>query len=182
MPTHPRQQIREAVKAALVAASTAAGSRVYESRGIPWGMGELPAISVYSLNEQVDEGSRTTAPRELDRTVNVAVDLVVSVPAQGAVDDVLDALALQVENAMHADRTLGGVASDLMLISTEMGTVEGGQRPIAAAQLVYAVQYFTLAPEPSAPENLEAASVTHDLGGEVHPDNQARDQVEDLDQ
>lgn len=183
MPTHPRQLLREAIKAALLGA-TAAGSRVYETRLVPWRQAELPAISVYATEEEVDPASKSTAPRELTRNLSMTVEAVVSVPANGNVDDELDAISLEVERAMHADQYFGGTAADSVLASTVMGTMVEGNRPMGAVQLVYLCTYRTGAPEADDVEldSLETAVITHNPGGAVHPDNRPVDRLEDLDQ
>jgi hypothetical protein len=179
---HPRQEIREALVAALTGTAdprpTAAGERVFETRFVPWRTAQLPAISVYATAEQVEEGSKSTAPRELTRWVSMTVDAVV-VASENA-DDELDALCLEIETAIHADPTLAGKASDCILTSTELGTIADTGRPMAAAQLVYEVSYITAAPESADLEDLETIDTKYDLGGAVHPDNQAEDTLTGL--
>lgn len=183
MPTlHPRQEIREALVAALKGTAdprpTAAGERVFETRFVPWRTAQIPAISVYATAEQVGEGSKATAPRELTRLVSMTVDAVVAANAQA--DDALDALCLQIETAIHADPTLGDKASDCILASTDLGTITDGDRPMAAAQLVFEVTYITGAPEIADLEDLESIDATYNLGGAVNPDNQAEDTLSGL--
>ena len=48
-PVHQRQLIRHAVVAALKAAATSAGDRVFAARMVPFRRLELPAIAVYGL-------------------------------------------------------------------------------------------------------------------------------------
>lgn len=183
MALHPRQEIRQALVAALKGTAdprpTAAGDRVFETRFVPWRTQQLPAISVYATSEPIREGSKETAPRELTRDVRMVVDVVVA--AADDADDALDALCLQVETALHADPTLGGKASDCVLEDTELGTIADSGRPMAAAQLTYVATYITGAPEEAELEDLQTATVKHDLSGAVHPDNQAEDRLENLD-
>ena len=61
-PIHQRKAIRDAVVTALVAAATSAGSRVFPTRVVPWRKTELPAVSVYALDEKSDD--QQTALRE----------------------------------------------------------------------------------------------------------------------
>jgi len=174
---HQRQVIREAVKAALVG-KTAAGPRVYETRTTPWLRVQLPAISVYTLEETVDPESRKTAPRELTRTIKLAVQAVVE---QGInMDDALDAISLEIERAMHADPSFGDTCSDSVLAATEQLYEDGGNRPIGAAILTYSVIYFTDAPAAAdlAPlDDFATAGITTDLSGTTDPDDQAQDVV-----
>lgn len=178
---HQRQLIREAVKAALLN-QTAAQGRVEETRLVPARIGELPTISVFSNEEDSEKGQE--APRELKRRLVITVECRVGVPAGGALDDSLDAIAQEVERAMHADPTLGGKCQDSFLSGTNFGTVAGAERPLGAVQLLYAVTYWTGAPEAADVEadNLKTINVKTSLSGQVIPDDQAEDQLEDLDQ
>lgn len=179
---HPRKLIRQAIVDALKAASTAAGQRVYKSRATPWRTVELPAISVFSAEELVDEGSEESSPRELKRGADFVLDLVLAMPADGDVDDALDDLAEQVENAIDQDRYLGNTASDSFLVSSTFGEVPEGNRPMGALRLVYRTRYLTDAPAATQVVPLQKAGVTHDLGAAQHPDNQAQDLVIGLDE
>lgn len=176
MALHPRQQIREAVKALLLG-QTAAGSRVSETRVVTYRSAELPAISIYIPVESVEpEESRNTAPRELTRTAQLVVEGVVQ--QVGNVDDALDALALQIETAMHADETLGGKTDDSILESTDVTLTEDGDRLVGVVRLVYSVEYRTFAPEAVTLDDFNRAVVRYDKGGAVHEDNEAVDKVE----
>lgn len=71
MATHVRTQIRLAACSALVLAATLAGDRVMASRAMPWREVELPALSVYTDDEEISESN--AAPRELDREIDLVV-------------------------------------------------------------------------------------------------------------
>jgi hypothetical protein len=170
---HQRKVIRDAVVALLKAANTVAGSRVYPNRFTALTNVKLPALLVYTLSEDVDPGSADTSPRELTRALELQIHAVVGV--EEAPDDALDALALQVETAMHADRFLGGAigGKGLLLTSTEIVADIEGDRYTATAALFYALEYQTLAPEPLTDAQLddfETAHVTHKVAGAAMPD------------
>lgn len=173
---HQRQLIREAVKAQLVG-KTSAGARVYETRVVPWARMSLPVLAVYTLKESVDPTSRASAPRELARSAELVVEGVVE--AGENVDDALDELALEVERALHADPTFAGTASDSILASTDLEVGEEGGKPVGFFRLTYTVTFYTYAPEAAdVPlQDFATADVRHELGGNVHPDNQAHDVV-----
>lgn len=155
---HPRQVIRHAVVAQLLG-NTAAGARVFAARRVPFQRVELPAVAVYVPTESVEVTSRATAPRELDRRAQVVVEAC----AQGAgdVDDALDEIALQVENALHADWTLGGVASDLLLASTETDVLDDGKQLIGVVRLEFEVRYYSDAVPAVALDDFKTADVQH---------------------
>lgn len=140
MALHERQMLREATIAALLN-KTAAGPRVYKSRRAPIPEATLPVIHVYTDQEPVDDNSGKTAPRELTRRPDLVIEA--WVVASADVEDSLDAIALQIETAMDADRFLDGCAFNSWLSNTELGVSVQGARPMGAAQLTYSVIYHT---------------------------------------
>lgn len=175
---HPRKVIRQAVRDALIGA-TLAGANVFSSRGLPFAASQLPAISVYTLSDAGAEGNVRTAPRMRRQTVRLAIDLAVSMPAGGAVDDALDDLAEQVEAIMDADPQLDGSASDSILESSELGIIETGGRPMGGAQLIYLVEYVQRVADGTL-DDLDKVGVSTNLGNAVTPAEQAEDLVTGL--
>ena len=171
---HQRTLIRGAVVAQLLGA-TAAGARVYPTRILPLRRPELPVISVYTLEEAVTAASLATAPRELSRELPVMIEGWVA-PGDN-VDDAMDALALEIETAMHADPYLADTAAESILDSTVMEVVEDGDRMMGLVVLTYAVTYRTSAPEATADmDDFLRMRSTQDLGGDVHEDIDAEDE------
>lgn len=110
---HQRTIIRRAVCARLIAANTAAEGRVYPTRVLPTRRSEIEpaALAVYMLEDRVTPESSTSAPRVLDRVVPLVIEgMVMPTPGEN-VDDAIDAFALEVENAMHADPYLSQLAT-----------------------------------------------------------------------
>lgn len=140
MAVHPRETIRKAVVALLVRAGTDAGDRVYPTRQVPWRNVELPGIAVYALEETSE---RKNPGGNLDRHLVLAIHAVVQL--NEALDDGLDALSLQIEQAMAADQTLGSVALFSYLSGTEIEVDESASRPVGGIRLAYAVWYHTSA-------------------------------------
>jgi hypothetical protein len=148
MALHHRHVIRNAV-AELLQGRTNAGHSVFQTRYKEWRPGELPALAVYALEETVDPESARSAPRELKRTLQLAIQGVVALSAD--VDAALDELARQVERVMHADPWLSdskGEArvSDSVLAATHLGVDEEGDLPVGLVRLTYTVTYYTPAP------------------------------------
>lgn len=146
---HQRRLIREAVKAALIGVAptyaTAAQARVYETRVFEWRISELPGISVYSLEEPVDPKSGQTAPMELTRDLDLAIEA--AVVATANIDDAIDDMCEQIERAMHVDDSFGGTCSYSLLKNTEIEVVANNEKLIGMARLIYSVRYYTYAPE-----------------------------------
>lgn len=136
MAVHPRQAIRQAAAEALKY-KTAADERVYTSREVRWKSVELPGIAVYTPDETSDELGEEC----LERVTSMGVVGVVSVTE--AVDDTMDALALEMERAVGADPTLGGSASGLVLKATATRIADEQGRPVGAVELTYEVTYLT---------------------------------------
>jgi hypothetical protein len=178
---HARQAIREAVVTALRAANTNAQQRVYETRVIQWRPADLPAIAVYTLEETSQ--IRNAAPRELVRTVQLAIEAAVVQKNGSNVDDDMDSIAQQIERAMHADETFGGLAADSVLTSTEIEVSENGAAPIGVIRLVYTTDYFTFAPDAADQtlDDLKTVDTKTSLGGAVNPGNQSEDKLQNLD-
>lgn len=146
---HERQDIRAAIIARLVAAATAAGSRVSTQRERPTRKGGLPAILVFNDREEVREGSEETSPRELTRNAVFAIEAWVTAEAS-VLEDAMDAIALQIETAMDQDLNLAHPTTPLVptcsqstLIGTEFGVAFEGETPIGCVRLEYAVTYHS---------------------------------------
>lgn len=181
-PTHERKAIRAAVVAQL-SGHTAAGTRVFPSRQPPVREVELPAICVYTDSEEVDEESANSAPRWLKRKAIVAIE--VWAAAGDAVDDVLDALALEVETAMDSDDSLGGTAFWVWPTSTEIGITAIGKIPVGCCRMLYTVTYKTdlrTEARDAAFDALKTVDTKYDLAAAQAPADQAEDKQEDLDQ
>lgn len=181
MALHPRQKIREAAKAALVG-KTAAGAKVYETRTVPFRLVDCPAISVYTPGDSVDvDRSLQSSTRTLDRTLTL--EIVAAVKGGGNVDDDLDAIALEIERAMHLDWTLGGTCADSILTDTETDVKKDGDQFIGFVLLEYTVFYTSEAPDHSeAPDldALESVDVRYSLKNQQAPADRANDLITGL--
>lgn len=138
--SHVRQQIRDRV-ATLVTGLPTIGASVYKMRRYALDDAKLPAICVYTTDESsslITIGSRT-----LRRVINVVVDIIIK-GSSTAVSDSIDTICVSAEEAMAADFTLNGLAKSSVLTSSEIDVNVEGEKSIASARLVYAVEYVTL--------------------------------------
>ena len=173
---HERKELREAIVSQLKGPSnnrTAAGARVYETRQGPLRTSELPALSVYIDSETVTEDSDKTAPRELTRIATVAIEGWCI--ATTAVDDALDALALEIETAMDVDLNLGLTAFDSVLSLSEFGIKLDGERPMGCVHLEYKVTYHTDLRVAVAVDDFDTADIQYSLAGDQATLDQAHD-------
>lgn len=137
---HARAAIRGAIVTALGGLATT-GSRVYHGRTRPLGESHEPTLLVYATVEKSDIHSMSDEGAILLRELTLAVEgrvIMADVP-----DDVLDDIAAEVEVAMQADPSLGGLALEVTLISTRITTQSPGENQAGEVRLEYRVQYRT---------------------------------------
>lgn len=137
--SHKRVEIREAVRAAIVAGATDAGANVFSQRATPLWDIPMPAILIYAREESSEPLNVTQ--RKLKRTLQLAIE--VRTEANDALDDVLDAISNQVEAIVDSDDTFGGVVSQSTLVSTELDVSPEGEMPIGGSRLTYEVVYVS---------------------------------------
>ncbi len=176
MPTHPRQDILDAVTTALSTPDdqdnypTAAGARVTADLFIPHKKTELPAIAIYHPTETGKESG--TAPREIARHFDLQIEVAVKVG--DSVLSTLNALCLQIERVMQHDETFGGKAGDCLYSGTEFEVGNDGERMVGLARITYDVTYMTNVPFPDDVETdeFESAGITYDLDNQTpDPEN-----------
>lgn len=136
---HARQLIREAAAAQLTGLATTAG-RVYAARVHPLGPAGIPAILVFTNQEQVISESEF-APREQRRTLELVIEGYARLSAD--VDDQLDQIASEIETAIAADTTLGDTARDCELTSINTDLFGEGDQFMGLLTMTYSVLYFT---------------------------------------
>lgn len=144
--SHVRQQIRDRI-ATLVTGLPLTGTRVYKMRSYALDKDKLPALLVYTLNET--SSLITIGTRTLRRNLNVAVEAIASGTAD--IHDTVDAICVDVEEAIAADFSLSGLVKSCVLTNTEIDVLTEGERPISSARLTFDVQYVT------AIDNVETA-------------------------
>ena len=174
---HQRQIIREAVHTALFG-KTSVGDKVSKNRQRPYRTKKLPAIDIVNLDDDVDDASRNSAPRELEHTYSLGIRVRVAVT--DAVDDVMDSLAEEIEPLMHADRYFGGAAGGMgsMLTGTAFDFDAEGEFDIGLMTLNYDFEYQTHAPEaPTDLDDFNTAYATHNIANDVHEDEDAEDDI-----
>ena len=135
---HVRTQIRDALVALLTGLATT-GSRVHSARvnAVP----ETPALSVFVDEEEI-ELAVVTDPLQLSRAVNVRVECH-SALIDG-LDDKLDQMALEVEQAVAADPTLTGWLTDVLRpTGIEVDRTPRGETPIGKLTITFAASYET---------------------------------------
>ena len=136
---HVRKQIRDYFASALTSGVALVNRRVFPTRIFPLDGDNLPCLAVYAVSEV--SGLQTMGQKTLTRDVSVSVEAYIK--ARNTFDDDIDAIAVQIEQAIAADTTLGGVAKDAVLASTEIEFSPEAERPVGVARLTFTVRYVT---------------------------------------
>ncbi len=146
---HQRKLIRDAVLLAIKGVSpsfnTEADGRVFNNRTAVWPVRLLelgPCISIYAVDEE-SVGDLEASPKQLKRKLQLAIEAAVIAGPGGDVDDAIDAICLEIEDAMHIDPTFGGVCSESDYQSTAIEVSSEGSTEIGNVRLVYDVTYYT---------------------------------------
>jgi len=136
---HVRKQIRDKVADLLKANVGLVRRRVYTTRVHPLNDTNLPAISVYTGTEtsQRLQAGVTDMIRELSLEIDCYVR------ETSSFDDDVDAIAVQVEEAMATKFTLDGLAKFTVLTSTQIQFDGDADQILGVAKLTYSVQYVT---------------------------------------
>ena len=108
---HIRKQIRDRLETILTSGVSLVQRRVFGSRIYPLTAPQLPAIAVYTASES--SNLQTMGLRTQMRDLSVSIDVYVIV--NDKFDDDIDALCVQIEQAIAADYTLNGLAKDTIL-------------------------------------------------------------------
>ncbi len=138
MANHIRQQIREYFGTNLTGLTTT-GSNVYQSRVYPLDNTRLPALLIYTKSE-ASEPIVIGTDRVMSRELSVVVEGYVKSTAN--FDDTIDTISKEVEEAIAADRTLGGLAKDTYIESTEISFNAEGEKPLGFVSLTFISNYY----------------------------------------
>jgi hypothetical protein len=171
--THPRNQIRDAVRTRLAGGTprTEAGDRVHVNRTTPLFAKALPAILVYARDERFD-GTPDGPGGPTRRVLDLAIEIVAS--GEHA-DAQVDRIAAEVETAFEEDDTLGRLVESMRLLRTEIDVDGDGDTPVVVARLGYEVVYWTVreaAGEGAVPTDLRL-KIFSPFGPPVEPEYQS---------
>lgn len=138
MANHVRQQIREYFGTTLTGLTTT-GSNVYESRVYTLQNNTLPSLVIYTKSE-ISEPIVIGTDRVMSRELSVIVEAYCK--ATSNFDDTIDTISKEVEEAIMADRTLGGLAKDTYVESTEIEYTGEGEQPVGYVTLTFLTNYY----------------------------------------
>jgi hypothetical protein len=135
--SHLRQLIRSNIVTTVTGLSTTA-SRVYQTRIYPLEQSKLPGLCVYTKSEET-EYVTIGLPRRQERTLEVVVEIYAS--AISGLDNTLDTISAQIEEALATDITRGGYAKDTKVIAFEADFDGSGEQPVGVGRLTVQVTY-----------------------------------------
>lgn len=104
MADHVRRQLRDAVAAAVTGLATS-GARVYTESARIMQDQHLPGLKIYT-GDEAGEDETIHSPSVRARTVELVVECVAK--AESGMDDTLDQMALEVEQALASGVTVDG--------------------------------------------------------------------------
>lgn len=137
---HVRKQIRDHV-AVTVTGLTTTGANVYKTRVYPLADSKLPGLAIFTDSEEI-ELSTISPPRTQMRTLTVRIEAFVK--GVSNFDDQLDTISEEVEEALAADITRGGLAQDTRVTGFEADFSGEGDQPVAVGRFNVLVDYVTI--------------------------------------
>jgi hypothetical protein len=140
---HVRQQVRNAIHAACAASGAVAAESVYKSRVHKFDAKQVPAIVVYGRGERIEDGTPGRQQPKVQRRW-IRTHVYVGVTANENLEDELDALGLTVENKVFEDPTLGGLAQETRLTSTDTDLSAGADKGFGVLLMVFETLVLTL--------------------------------------
>lgn len=135
---HLRKQIRDRIVTDVTGLSTT-GSRVHKSRVYP--VDTLPCLCVYTKNESI-ETETLTVPRTQIRTLSINIDGYAT--ATSNLDDSLDQISLEVEEAIAGDVRINNLAKQAQVTAVEVDYSEEGEKPIGMIRITIEVEYVAI--------------------------------------
>jgi NDP-sugar pyrophosphorylase family protein len=138
MANHVRQQIREYFGTTLTGLTTT-GANVFESRVYTLQENTLPSLVIYTKSE-TSEPIVIVVDRVMSRDLSVVIEGYVK--ATSNFDDTIDTISKEVEEAIAADRTLGGLAKDTYVESTEIEFNAEAEQPLGFVSLTFLTNYY----------------------------------------
>jgi hypothetical protein len=135
--SHVRKQIRDAVATTLTGLTTT-GTNVFKGRYFSMQTPKLPALLVYTTNEDA-ELSIMGSSRGSDRVLSLVVEGYAI--SKTIVEDTLDQIAVEVEEAMASDYTLNGLTRDVRYTGFELDANADPEQTVAVIRLTFDIKY-----------------------------------------
>lgn len=148
---HLRKQMRaRAIGTTLASLASVPVARVHDSLVYP--LQTLPALRFGFEDEDINVGEQRAGQAgraTLLRTVELVIEICVKEIT--TYEDKQDEIQLEVEQAVAADATLGGLAKNILPLRVETDRSGEGDKPVAVRRLVFGVFYATAQNAPQTP-------------------------------
>jgi hypothetical protein len=133
---HQRKTIRDNVITSVTGLTTT-GSNVFNTRILPNVESNLPCLNVYTVSESSEEIDFLS----IERTLILEIDGYAK--HSSTIEDSLDVIAKEVENALATDVSRGNNAYDTFLQSTDIELTDEGDIQMGVVRLQFAIKYRT---------------------------------------
>lgn len=140
---HAHTQIRNAVVTALTGLATT-GSHVFANRLYPLADADLPGLRIFTDQDSVEAGTIHT-PHTQSHELTLVVECVAK--ANTALDDTVDEMQLEVEEALAPGLTVGGVWLQPLLRGSQY-TDEAGGTAVGVKRVEYIINFETSSDAP----------------------------------
>lgn len=160
-----RKIIRNEIVDILQRASIVNRKSLRASRSTVYEIKDLPAISVYTRQEEIEE--RSEAPREGRRNLSLVIEVIVADSEDNEASDKLDAIVEKIESTLTEDDTIDCSADDIILRRIDFDFEgENFEKPIHSASMEWLVKYrdyFPRGPRSDENEDLETIHADWDF-------------------
>lgn len=137
---HSRQKIREAI-VSLLKGNTDAGDNVLSNSEVPIQEGDLPAIRIYTLAEDVQ--FINNAHQQYERKLSLNIEATTFDQNENDLENKMDDLAEQIETIIGNNELLKDTVAESDLVSVKLESATNGRVPIGSVTLNYEVLYYT---------------------------------------
>ena len=137
---HVRKTIRDHITTTLTGLTTT-GSNVFQTRLFPVEESKLPALCIYTKSEATEYATLTQSRTQI-RELEVIVEAYVKGTAN--IDDTLDTIAVEVEEALASDVTRNSNAKDTRVTSVDIDFNGDAEQSVGVARFTVAVDYVTV--------------------------------------
>jgi len=143
MPDLVEKQIRDAVVTVLTGLTTT-GANVFPYRFYPVAENQLPALLVYTDDEEIEPDTLATLGGGHKKAHKLEVRIEVLEKQSLEVEGTIALIYKEVIIALEADPTLGGLVKDLMNTSNSKDTNDEGEQPAIAGIMTWQAEYRTV--------------------------------------
>jgi len=141
MAAHVITQIRDRFASALGSMITVPAEKVFVDRIYPLERSDMPCVLLSASSENVASATFGAPGIGVDRSLNI--DIVICVSALSGYDNMANQIQMDIEQAMAANFTLGGVVSSVIYRGRSKSLNGEGEAPFVSITMNWEVNYRT---------------------------------------